>query len=143
MAGSPKKRARVEVAKQQITVEQICERISAGESLRNIARSINAAETTLRSMLRREEAAAHYARAREDRAHRFAEEINELADQVIAGQIPTDAARVAIDAKKWTASRLMPAAYGDRQQVDQTIDLTLRLSPAERDARIAQLLARK
>ena len=38
-------------------------------------------------------------------------------DSVLAEEVNPNAARVAIDALKWTASRLLPKRYGDRLDV--------------------------
>jgi|TARA_B100000315_G_C14370848_1_gene492879 hypothetical protein len=40
--------------------------------------------------------------------------IMDTAMQVLNGEIEPNAARVAIDAMKWTASKLKPRTYGDR-----------------------------
>lgn len=65
-----------------------------------------------------------YTRAIQARAIIHAERIDELAEMATRGEIPADVARVAIDAKKWTASRLLPKLYGDRTQVEATVNHT-------------------
>jgi hypothetical protein len=55
-----------------------------------------------------------YARACEERADHRAEKIDEIAEKVLSGEVDPQAARVAIDAHKWTASKLKPKRYGDR-----------------------------
>jgi hypothetical protein len=65
-----------------------------------------------------------YTRAIQARAIIHAERIDELAEMATRGEIPADVARVAIDAKKWTASRLLPKIYGDRTQVEATVTHT-------------------
>jgi len=47
-----------------------------------------------------------------------AEHIEEIADSATNETIQVDKLRV--DARKWTASRLLPRKYGDRQQLDHT-----------------------
>ena len=56
----------------------------------------------------------NYARAREDSADLNAEEIEEIADKTLDGTYDPSAARVAIDAKKWTAGKKKPKKYGDK-----------------------------
>lgn len=68
-----------------------------------------------------------YARAIQSRALAHADAIDDLAHRVETGQLPPDAGRVAIDAKKWVASRLLPKVYGDRQQVEATVTHTHQL----------------
>ena len=41
-----------------------------------------------------------------------------MAQKVIDGYLEPNASRVAIDALKWSASKLKPREYGDRSQVD-------------------------
>ena len=55
--------------------------------------------------------------ARQASADLFAERILELAEEVVAGKLDPAAARVAIDALKWTASKLKPKRYGDTQRL--------------------------
>jgi hypothetical protein len=62
--------------------------------------------------------AEQYARARDERGMAFGERIIDLVEDVIEAKIQVDAARVAIDALKWTAARLAPKVYGDKQAID-------------------------
>jgi len=55
-----------------------------------------------------------YTRACEERADHRAEMIDEIAQQCLSGEVDPQAARVAIDAYKWTASKLKSKNYGDR-----------------------------
>ena len=57
----------------------------------------------------------HYARARSARAHVFAESIDDVAEQVLSGEISPEQGRVALDAKKWVAARILKRTYGDTQ----------------------------
>lgn len=76
-----------------------------------------------------------YARAREDRAEKFADEIVAISDEIsvttkMDGENVTfaiDAAAVSrnklrVDSRKWIAAKLKPRVYGDRVQVDATVD---------------------
>jgi hypothetical protein len=60
------------------------------------------------------EFAAQYARAREEQADYYADEIIEIADTAEDANL----ARLRIDARKWKASKLRPKKYGEK------IDLT-------------------
>jgi hypothetical protein len=64
--------------------------------------------------------ASQYARAREERADYYAESILTTAQATLAGRFKPDAARVAIDAFKWTASKMAPKKYGDRLQTEHS-----------------------
>lgn len=54
-----------------------------------------------------------YARAKEDSAEALADDIMDISDGVLSGRYDPQAARVALDGKKWTASKLKPKKYGD------------------------------
>ena len=105
--------------------DYICERLANGEGLVSICKDEKLPHrSTVHDWLNpnhptyQKEFADKYARARDDQADYKAEEIEDIADKVIKGDIKPDAARVAIDAKKWTASKLKPKRYGDR--IDMT-----------------------
>ena len=104
--------------------EEICERIANGESLRFICADAHMpALNTVRRWLADDRYAAfrsHYARAREDQADFYADEIVEIADTEEDAQ----RARVRIDARKWKASKLVPKKYGDRQMVDMDLNVS-------------------
>lgn len=55
-----------------------------------------------------------YARACDERADHRAEMIDDIAERCLSGEVDPQAARVAIDAHKWTASKLKPKKYGDK-----------------------------
>lgn len=107
-------------------IKEICARISEGQSLATVSRSedMPGLSTTWRWLSEDESFQDDYARAIQARAMAHAERIDDLAEQAVRGEIPADVARVAIDAKKWTASRLLPKLYGDRTQVDATVTHT-------------------
>jgi len=78
-------------------------------------------------MNEREGFSLKYARAIEARAMAHADEISDLTRRVVLGEVPPDVARVALDGLKWTASRLLPKVYGDRQSVDVAVTHTHQL----------------
>jgi hypothetical protein len=104
----------------------VCERIAAGESMRQIATSLGLSAGAIPQRAATDPAfAERYARAMEIRADVHAERIEELAERTEAGDIDPQAARVAIDARKWTAAKLRPKRYGDR--IQQDVDATVRV----------------
>ena len=60
-------------------------------------------------------------KASEDGADTIADQIREYTEAVAKGTMDPQAGRVAIDALKWTASKLKPKKYADR--VDSTVTL--------------------
>ncbi len=113
---------------------QICERIAEGEPLTKICRdkAMPAYRTVLNWRVKDNEFLRMYMRAREDAGDTLADEIRELAKRVVDGTLEPNAGRVAIDALKWTASKLKPREYGDRAQVDLKSEVKFR--PVSADA---------
>jgi hypothetical protein len=113
--------------------DTICARIAEGESLRKICQDdwMPDRVTIYRWLAADPEFCNHYTRAREDQADTLADEIIAIADEqpeVIAvlnknGELiehKLDNAflqwqKNRIDARKWTAMKLKPKKYGDRQ----------------------------
>lgn len=58
-----------------------------------------------------------YARARQEQAETFADEIVALADR---DDLDPQDKRVRVDARKWVAAKLKPKVYGDSQQTSST-----------------------
>lgn len=65
-----------------------------------------------------------YARAQETRGESVAENIPVVVEKLLAGDITSDVARVAIDAYKWHSSKLMPRKYGDKIQTEHSGGVT-------------------
>ena len=102
---------------------RICECVAAGQSLTKIGKMSGMPS---RYMMRRweeehPEFAKRLEKAFEDGADAFADKIIDLADQVARNTLDPRAGSVAIDALKWTASKLKPRKYAER--VDTTITL--------------------
>jgi len=66
-----------------------------------------------------------YARACEDMADNDADKISDVADQVLQGLVDPQAARVAIDAYKWSAGKRRPRKYGDKVDITQTTTMAV------------------
>lgn len=98
---------------------EICRRIANGQSLVTICNdeAMPSRETIYAWINEKPEFSDKYARAKEDQADFKAEEIETIADKALKGEYKADVARVAIDAKKWTASKLKPKKYGEKLDV--------------------------
>ena len=112
--------------------ELICERIASGETLVAVCRDADMpTERTVYNWLdKNENFFRDYERARERQAERWAAEIVELADSVLGERDSSPAvhaARLAVDARKWVVSRLLPKKYGDRVGVESSGNITVRV----------------
>lgn len=105
-------------------MDEICERIAAGQSLRFICESEHLpTTTTIKRWLKDNEAfRSQYAQAREDQAEYYADVIVEISDSEKDAAV----ARVRIDARKWVASKLLPKVYGDKQQIEHSGQIDVR-----------------
>lgn len=79
-----------------------------------------------------------YTRAKEEGAEAYADKIASVADGALSGEYDPQAARVAMDGYKWTASKLKPKKYGDRQHIEHSGNVSS-LSDDELNERIAKL----
>ena len=97
----------------------ICSRLAEGKSLKSICESddMPARATVYRWLAERQDFRDNYTRAKDDSADALADDIQDLADEVLKGKYDANLARVALDAKKWSASKLKPKKYGDKVDV--------------------------
>lgn len=123
MAGKPKTRAAL-MALDKLGIDSICEKLSEGMTTAQIAKAAGVSRTVLSGFLNSPENLDSYTRARETRAAKHVERIEELADEVERGTMDTNAARVSIDARKWVASRLDAGRWGDQKGALVNIQLT-------------------
>jgi hypothetical protein len=95
---------------------RICELLEDGLSIDAIAADVGCSNAAIRRWAREDAAfGAEYARARLVWNTAQAEEINALADRaLVADPVLVPAYRLAIDTRKWTASKMMPREYGDK-----------------------------
>lgn len=108
--------------------ERILKRIAAGESLRAICKDEPGAPDE--AMVRQWEAdnvdqfAPHYARARDRALEAMAEDVIAISDDPAIRLDPAlvPAAKLRTDNRKWILSKLAPKKYGDRLQVDATVE---------------------
>lgn len=98
----------------------ICEAIASGDSLVKILREsgMPGYRTVMTWLSEDETFQQNYARAREDQGDAYADRIDDVADRVLTGEIDPQAARVAIDALKWSAGKRLPKKYGDKLGLD-------------------------
>ncbi len=102
---------------------EICTRIAAGESLNGICQGekMPAKSTVLGWVVDdREGFYDQYRRAREAAGYGEGDEVAEIGRFTLSGAYEPNAARVAIDALKWSAARKAPKGYGDKQQHEHT-----------------------
>lgn len=101
-------------------IEDICEKIANGRSLRSICAEdgMPTTSTVCKWLVENKEFSEQYARARTRQADYFFEEIVEIADSVEADSAAVMKARLQVDARKWAASKIAPKKYGDKTELD-------------------------
>ena len=118
----------------QDTRDEICKRISQGESLISICKCEGMPDkTTVMDWLFKEpDFANQYARAREAQAEHYLDEIIAISDDsVLDTEMGEDGvertnhevvarARLRVDTRKWAMSKLAPKKYGDKVQNEHT-----------------------
>jgi hypothetical protein len=141
----------------QEMVSAICERIAEGESLRAICRDpgMPNKSTVFLWLSQHSSFSDQYARAKEESAEAFADEIVEIADERDGKAIMVDGAEVAVvfdstavarnrlrvDARKWVASKLKPKKYGEKIGIDHSGSIET-LTDDRLNARLAELLGK-
>lgn len=107
-------------------LNEILRRVGQGDSVLSICRDDGMPNdrTVWGWMHDDEQFARDYTRALTQRSLVHADRIDDVVKRALAGEIPSDVARVAIDAAKWTASRLLPKIYGERQEVSVDVKHT-------------------
>jgi hypothetical protein len=100
----------------QETADKVCDGLASGLSLRAVCSDDGMPnEATVRLWSRTNpEFNTQYIRARDEQAQVHAESIVEISDDL---DIPPEHKRLMIDARKWTASKLLPKKYGDKIDV--------------------------
>lgn len=129
MAYSPEERQEI--------YDRICAGIAKGGSLRELCIGDMPSVETIRVWLIDDAAfSAQYARAREEQAEHYADEIIQISDT----ETDPAKARNRIDARKWKASKLAPKVYGDKLTLDG--DLNVTIPDDQLEARLAHLLGK-
>lgn len=97
----------------------ILEHICAGETLPGICRSIQIQPAAVyEELIKDNEFAELYTRARERQADFYVDEIIDIADNCTGTLDDTNRAKVQIDARKWACAKLHPRKYSDKAQVE-------------------------
>jgi hypothetical protein len=113
--------------------DDILSRVECGESVISICKDIKISERTFYAFrASSEERGKKYARAKEKQQDYYADQIIEIADNA-SKDIEVDSegrpyidgfsvqrAKLMIDSRKWTMSKLVPKKYGDKQAVEHT-----------------------
>lgn len=100
-------------------VEEVCARITEGDTLQAIAADLLTNRGNLLRWLQNDEQRyAAYQAARLERAHLMVDEIKELADKAVGDPTEVAARRLQVDTRKWIAGKLYPKYYGDKLQTE-------------------------
>jgi hypothetical protein len=104
----------------EATGDVICEQLAEGNSLVKILKKpkMPSYSTVMKWLRLNDDFAQNYARAREDSADNDFDNVRDIGEQVRQGLLDPSAARVAIDALKWTAGKMKPKKYGDKLDLD-------------------------
>lgn len=136
-------------------IDVLCKAIAAGDNVWAYSQANGFAYSTLREWIDADKGRADkYARAREDRADKLADEIVAISDEVEVAarydgedvKLAMDAAAVArnrlrVDARKWVAAKLKPRTYGDKIELGGEVGLRS-LPDDQLKAEIARLSAK-
>lgn len=121
----------------QKIADQICDRITDGESLRAICRDkdMPATSTVCKWLAENPAFSEQYARAREAQADAIFDDILDIADNAKNDWMEREGdggagwqlngehiqrSRIRIDARKWMAGKLAPKKYGEKQTLEHT-----------------------
>ena len=136
-------------------MESLCAHVMSGGHMAEYCKARGINYTTMLKWLNADPLRSEmYARAREDRADKIADEIVAISDEVEVAarydgedvKLTLDAAAVArnrlrVDARKWVASKLKPRTYGDK--LDLTAEVGIKSLPDYQLWKRAQELAAK
>ena len=118
--------------------QEVLALISEGYSLRKACIEIGKPLKTVWSwMQKNEEFRNHYVRAKEESGDADQDKLDEIAERVLTGELDPQAARVAADIIKWSASKKKPKKYGDRVETHHTGAISISELTDEQLARIA------
>lgn len=107
----------------QDVADQICEAIASGSGLVPFLKAnpdMPTYSTVMRWAREIPSFLEDYTRARDDSADLDADRVADVAKRVEDGLLDPNAARVAIDAYKWSAGKRKPKKYGDKVEVSTT-----------------------
>ena len=114
-------------------------RIGNGESLRGAAKDLGVPFQTVWSAIMIDEGRrATYEDAKMSRAHFHAAKIEEILEEVEAGRIEPQVARVSIDARKWLAAKMYPKFFSDKFQLQHDVTVDVRKQHIEELRRMSR-----
>lgn len=99
---------------------KVIELIEAGSSENAACEKVGINRATFRSAALKARAGDEYARGLTALANAQAEALEKTIDDMRAGVIDAQMARVEIDARKWFASKFLPKQYGDKITQEHT-----------------------
>lgn len=119
--------------------DTICELIAEGKSIRVASKMLGISHNSVTEWsIQNSEFSAQYMRARESRADLRAEAIDDYKTAMIALKMPTEVARIAIDAEKWQASKENPKRYSDKTIISGDAENPLQMLAIRLDQAIAR-----
>jgi hypothetical protein len=100
-------------------VSAVCEQMAQGVPMTRALKApgMPSVGTWCKWCAERSSVGERYARAREALADHYADDVQNISDALIAGDIDHNQARVLVDARKWQARVTNPAKYSDRIDV--------------------------
>jgi hypothetical protein len=110
----------VSPAERQIQVEGVLRRMEGGSSERQACRAEKIPRGTFRSSCLRVDAGVHYARACEAIAKDQVDKLDAVIEEMRAGKITPEMARIEADVRKWVSSRLFRRTWGDKVSAEVT-----------------------
>ncbi len=129
-------------------VDTICEQIAMGRSLVKICGELDLSYSQVMVWLQKyTDFAERYARARQDQADWYADEIISVIDNAKSDRNEIERAKIKIEALKWVASKLKPKKYGDKldltsngDRIEVPIYGGLSVKPREREVLEGQII---
>lgn len=108
--------------------DELCERLSDGESLRAICSDKHMPNkgSVFRWLANDPVLSDQYARAREEQADVIFDEVLDIADDAKPEDVQV--ARLRIDARKWMAGKMRPKKYGDKLELSGNAEAPLTVS---------------
>ena len=114
-------------------------RIGNGESLRGAAKDLGVPfQTVWSAIMIDERRRATYEDAKMSRAHYHAAKIEEILEEVEAGKMEPQVARVSIDARKWLAAKMYPKFFSDKLQLQHDVTVDVRKQHIEELRRMSR-----
>lgn len=124
--------------------DAICAWVAAGGSLNAYSRRTGRKLETLYRWMRQDAGfQARYARACEDRADTLVDDMLEIADDAAGENCSIEgvaAAKLRIEARKWIATKLRPSKWGDKQIIEQTGSVSIRIGIPAKPAQAVQMV---